>query len=581
MSAPVVAADRRVGVVFSGSGGSGVMTAGNMLLEAAARSGYYGLFSKLFGPQVRGGESAALLRFSAAQVDTGPDAYDLFVAIDWRQVERFAAEIPLSPATVILCDPHAGPVPPAIAACGGRVMPLPLTALAGRLSGRRPNMVALGAVAAILGLSLDVLQDVIAGRLAEKGQAAVEGGAAAATAGYASAEALDLDLRLPVVPEAAAHGRWLISGDEALALGGLRGGVRMVAGYPITPATELVEWMAPTLERLGGRFIQAEDELAAINMAIGASFGGVPAMTVTSGPGFSLMSEGLGLAVAAEVPVVLLDVQRAGPSTGIPSKSEQSDLNLAIHGTHGDAPHLVLAPTSIGDGLATMQWAVELAEALQTVAVVLSDQQMGQAHAVIDAPAGGASRDTRKLAAPGPNYPYKRYELCDDGISPYALPGTADMTWVGDGLTHNESGTPVSGARDHVAQIAKRRRKLERYDFGSRWADIEGEGELAVITWGSSTAPVREAVERLRIAGGRIRLIVPRLLSPLRKELLAQAVAGVTHGIVIEQNDAGQLCRHLRACTSCTTLLSSYARPGPLPLRAAEVYEQLKLWSAQ
>jgi len=669
----------QVSVVFAGSGGSGVMTIGGILLEAAARAGYYGLFSKLFGPQVRGGEAAALLTLGPAPVECGPDVYDLFVALDWQQLERFAAEIPLSRASVILCDPKAGELPAGYAAAGALCVHLPFAAMAAQLPGARANMVALGAVAALLGLPLDPLERTIAKRLADKGETLARASVAAASAGYAALPALDPELRLsmrlpPPAADADPRRRWLISGDDALALGGLRGGVRFVAGYPITPATELVEWITPALERLGGHFVQAEDELAAINMVIGGSFGGVPSMTVTSGPGFSLMSEAIGLAIAAEIPVVVLDVQRAGPSTGIPSKTEQSDLNMALYGTHGDAPRLVLAPTSVGDGLATMQWAVELAEALQTAAIVLSDQQMGQAHAVIDAPGGsagapvalvgahgsagyaggasvaaarasggaaraaagmagtssgragasdgmmgassgkaaasagmarastgtvgtsarmaglfggaarrasGISAPTRVLARPAPGGLYKRYALTPNGVSPMSLPGTPGAAWVGEGLTHNESGAPVSGAKDHVAQIDKRRRKLVLYEYGARWADLEGEGELAVITWGSSAAPVRAALARLRDDGARIRLLVPRLIAPLQKAQLARALAGVARAIVIEQNDAGQLCGYLRAQGDLPIALASYSRPGPLPFRAAEIYNHLKHWGMQ
>ena len=161
-------------------------------------------------------------------------------------------------------------------------------------------------------------------------------------------------------------------------MGALRGGVRFAAAYPITPASEILEWLAPSFAKVGGVLLQAEDELAAINMIIGASFGGTPALTATSGPGLALMIEALGLATAAEIPVVVVDVMRAGPSTGIPTKSEQADLNIAVYGLHGDAPHLVLAPQSIADCLFTTQWAVYLAEALQAPAVVLSDQFIGR-----------------------------------------------------------------------------------------------------------------------------------------------------------------------------------------------------------
>jgi 2-oxoglutarate ferredoxin oxidoreductase subunit alpha len=187
-------------------------------------------------------------------------------------------------------------------------------------------------------------------------------------------------------------GRWMISGNEAAGLGAGRGGVRFAAAYPITPATEILEWMAPALTKVGGTLVQAEDELASINMIIGASYGGIPSLTATSGPGLALMTESIGLAVASEVPIVIVDVMRGGPSTGIPTKSEQSDLNMAVYGLHGDAPHIVVAPTSVADCVFTTQWAVHLAESMQVPAIVLSDQFIGQARAVVGRPAEGHTR---------------------------------------------------------------------------------------------------------------------------------------------------------------------------------------------
>ena len=168
--------------------------------------------------------------------------------------------------------------------------------------------------------------------------------------------------------------RWNISGNEAAGLGAVRGGIRFVAAYPITPATEILEWLAPNLEKVGGVLVQAEDELASINMIIGGSFGGMPSMTATSGPGLALMMEAIGLAVASETPIVVINVMRGGPSTGIPTKSEQSDLNIALYGLHGDAPHIVTAAHCIADCQFTTQWSVHLAEQLQVPVIVLTDQ---------------------------------------------------------------------------------------------------------------------------------------------------------------------------------------------------------------
>jgi 2-oxoglutarate ferredoxin oxidoreductase subunit alpha len=345
--------------------------------------------------------------------------------------------------------------------------------------------------------------------------------------------------------------------------------VRFVAAYPITPASEMLEWLAPRLEQVGGSLLQAEDELASINMIIGSSFGGVPSLTATSGPGLSLMMEGIGLAVASETPVVVADVMRGGPSTGIPTKSEQSDLDIALYGLHGDAPHLVLAALGIGDCVFSFDWATRLAEQLQTAAIVLSDQALGQSRAIIDPPPAISAEGARRSIA-APDGRYHRYAPTADGISPMALPGQPGCVYTADGLEHNSHGTPSSGAADHLAQLNKRRQKLESFDYGDAWAEIDGDGELCLLTWGSSRGAVTEAAARLRGEGQAVRVITLRLLAPLRRAALIAAI-GDAEVLVVEQNHGAQLFRYLHAERALPPRAGSLARPGPLPLRPAEI----------
>jgi len=374
-------------------------------------------------------------------------------------------------------------------------------------------------------------------------------------------------------------GRWLLSGNEAAGFGALRAGVRFVAAYPITPATELLEWMAPALARVGGTLLQAEDELASVNMVIGASYGGVPSLTATAGPGLALMAEGIGLAVAAEVPIVVVDVMRGGPSTGIPAKSEQSDLSFAVDGLHGDAPRLVLAPNSIADCVATGAWAVQLAEALQAPAILLTDQFMGQSRAVIDRPAHD-TQPALRLTAPAGAQGYRRYADTPSGVSPMAIPGNPGTAYTADGLEHTERGIPSSGAADHRRQLDKRLRKLERHDYGARWADVEGDAALAVITFGSTTGAVREAIARVAGQGLALRLVSLRLLAPLRVAALEQALAGVREVLVVEQNHGGQLLRYLRSRADLPGRARGLHRAGPLPLRPGELAAAFIDWAA-
>ena len=561
-----------VSVALAGSGGAGVMTAGNMLLEAAALAGYYGLMTRTSGPQIRGGEAAAMLRISTFPGDGQDDRFQVLAAIDWQNVGRFAAELPLGPGSLIVGDPAQGEPPELFRRSGARHAPVPLKALAGEVPGAWPNMVALGVLAGLIGLSAEALE-AAARKAMKKG---LEAGIAAARLGMAQAARLQ---GYPLLPPPGKVPRWLITGNEAAGYGALRGGVRFVAGYPITPATELLEWLSPALAKVGGTLVQAEDELASINMALGASFGGVPSLTATSGPGLSLMIESLGLGVAAEVPVVVVNVMRTGPSTGIATKSEQADLGIALYGLHGDAPHVVVAPNSLADCLAATEWAVGLAESLQVPAIVLADQYLGQARGVVDAPKSNGGSVAPRLTAEAGTTAYKRYMLTPSGVSPMAIPGTAGATYTADGLEHNEAGTPSSQASDHLAQMDKRARKLAQLDPGEAWASLEGEGETALVTFGSCTGPAREALERARAAGAAVRLVSLRLLAPAQPQRLKRALQGVKRVLVLEQNHSGQFLRYLRAEYDLPGEVKSLRRPGPLPFRPAEIHEALLQWS--
>ncbi|HET9762440.1 MAG TPA: 2-oxoacid:acceptor oxidoreductase subunit alpha [Casimicrobiaceae bacterium] len=582
---PALAGATSLSIAIAGSGGSGVMTAGSLLLEAAAKAAMYGLMVRTSGPQIRGGEAAALVRLAPRPVASLDDAFDLLVAIDWLNLHRFADEIALTPASVIVGDPDAGELPDALRACGARYAPLPLKKMAKGIPGSWINMLALGLAGALAGLPERALEAALRASWT-RAEAGLEANLAALRAGIEAAA--DVDGVRPLARGASSSrtadapgrsgARWLLSGNEAAGYGALRGGVRFVAAYPITPATEMLEWMAPALSKVGGALVQAEDELASVNMIIGASYGGVPSLTATAGPGLALMTEGIGLAVAAEVPIVVVDVMRGGPSTGIPAKSEQSDVSFAVGGLHGDAPRLVLAPASIADCVATTQWAVQLAEALQAPAIVLSDQFLGQSRAIVDAPAQDAGAARRLTAAA--NVPdYKRYRDTGSGVSPMAIPGTPGVVYTADGLEHTEAAIPSSQARDHRLQLDKRLRKLVEHDYGDAWADVEGDGDAAVITFGSAAGPVREALARLAARGAGFRLLVLRLLAPAQPERLQRALAGVRRVLVVEQNHGAQLYRYLRSVYELPGKPARFHRPGPLPLRPAELADAIHAWS--
>jgi len=564
-------------VAITGAGGKGTITAGNILLSAAAHSGLYGLMSRSVGPQIRGGESAAMVRIGSEQVNSLGNQFDLLIALDWLNTTRFADELPLGQASIVISDPAAGPIPESLLSNQPQSEFVELDSIAKTVKGGRSNMVAVGIAGWMAGFTLNHLNAAVETTLSSKGEQVVIASSAAIENGFKYAARKQL-LQQNLIAHMQQK-RWNISGNEASGLGALRGGVRFVAAYPITPASEILEWLTPHIEKLGGALVQAEDELASINMVIGGSFGGVPSLTATSGPGLSLMIEGIGLAIASETPVVVVNVTRGGPSTGIPTKSEQSDLNIALYGPHGDAPHLVAAPLTIADCCTTIAWVTGLAEKLQTAAIVLSDQSLGQSRAIIDPPLQIElqQRDTPKKTTCAQ---YQRYQLTESGISPMAIPGTPGLSYVADGLEHDQRGKPSSQAIDHQQQLEKRRHKIESFDYGDYWAKIDRADDkipdLMLITWGGSTSAVEEAMIALRTEGYSLGMIAIRLLHPLSKSAFQRAICDSSQVLVVEQNQSGQLFDYLHAQRVMPADAGSYCHSGPLPIRPNSIVSRVK-----
>ncbi|HFC05537.1 MAG TPA: 2-oxoacid:acceptor oxidoreductase subunit alpha, partial [Rhizobiales bacterium] len=575
MPAPIKSYES-ISLAIIGSGGAGALTAGAIILEAAAKSGWYGIMNRSVGPQIRGGEAAALVRLANHRVDCMSKEYDLLIAIDWKNAERFASEMPLARHGLVLNDPSAGEVPDAIGSDKANIASVPMKDLAKEIPGGRENMIAVGMAAAIIGLSIESIMDIVKAKLSRKGDDVVETGRQCIITGMNHVDKFTNQLKLQT-PDAHDEGRWLITGNEAVGYGAVRGGIRFAAAYPITPATEVLEWLAPSLAKVGGALIQAEDELSSINMAIGASFGGRASITATSGPGLALMVEALGLAIASEVPIVVVDVMRGGPSTGIPTKSEQSDLNIALYGCHGDAPHIVTAPLSVSDCIFTAQWTVYLAEAMQTAAILLSDQSLGQARVIIDKPANITFFAKRKVWEADSDETYNRYALTADGISPMAIPGTPGGQYTADGLTHNVRGAPSSTESDHQNQHDKRQRKIADFNYGNHWADIEqadDSSDFTILVWGSLTGPAREAIRTLKDEGIRIKLIAMRLLAPFLKKQFLTTLEGSDRILIVEQTHSGQFHNYLRAQCALPAEIRHFHRAGPHLIGAGEICDQ-------
>ena len=328
--------------------------------------------------------------------------------------------------------------------------------------------------------------------------------------------------------------------------------------------------------------LQVEDEISAINMLIGASFVGKKVMTATSGPGISLMNEGIGLAVMAELPCVIVNVQRGGPSTGAPTKTEQSDLLQALYGTHGDAPKVVLAPTGIADCFSMTIDAFNIAEKYQTPVIILSDQFMGQHKECMNAfDLSRVKLETRIMPTPEelrePDT-FRRFEITDNGVSKITSPGMKNGQYLACGLTHNESGTPTSKHLLHEQLNEKRYRKFEKireeYDLLERYGPEHA--ELGMLAWGSARGVVQEAVQRANENGSSVSAFIPKMLYPLPIDTLKDYCRSLQQLLVVELSYGCQFYHYLRSQLDLPQHTTLYKRSGCMPFTVKEIYRKIQ-----
>ncbi|MFC1957918.1 2-oxoacid:acceptor oxidoreductase subunit alpha, partial [Chloroflexota bacterium] len=365
----------------------------------------------------------------------------------------------------------------------------------------------------------------------------------------------------------------ILHGNGAIAQAAVRAGCRAFFGYPITPAAEIMQEMQEQLSLTGGTFLQAEDEIASAGLVMGASMVGVESMTATSGPGFDLMTEMIGLASSAEIPVVIVDVQRCGPSTGIPSKSEQSDLNHAIYGGHGDAPRVVIAPYDLEGCYRLIIESLNIAQYYQTPVILLSDQWLGQTFVATnidflkkDYPRKKIKRPTRKDLGR-----YCRYKLTDDFVSPMAVVGDEGLVYQTTGLTHGEKATPASDFQTQQIMHEKRWKKLMPLCQRDELIKIFGKQECqsAIITWGSSAQIVLEIVKDLGLQS-QVKVCVPELIHPL-PDAVKSFLRSTEKLLVIEMNYSGQLYHYLRSQVDLPPQTQIYNRVGSRPFSKNEL----------
>ncbi len=572
-------------VGIAGAGGDGVVSAGELLIQVAAREGLYGMLVKAFGPQIRGGESSVRVRLSSKPVLAQGDDLDLLIAFNWADYGRFRTELVPSEHTLIFVDemdktpPAEIPLPERLR---GSITRIPFEQLAIDKGGSAlaKNIVAVGVLAGALNLPRDAFAHAIERKFAKKGDKVIEANIAALDAGVEVASGHRTGVH---VAAKSSDTLMVISGNDAFAFGSLVAGCRFMAGYPITPQSEVMEWLGRELPKFGGVMMQPEDELASISMAIGASYAGVKAMTASSGPGISLKTEAIGLASMAEVPLVVLNVQRVGPSTGIPTKTEQADLMQALYGSHGDAAKVVVAPTDVADCFSVAIDAFNIAEQFQVPVIVLSDQGIGHRTDAIRPFDLGAVRTVdrrlateKELAQVDPHHGFKRYVLTADGVSPMSVPGQARGNYLMSGLEHNELGSPVSGMAAHQQMSDKRARKLNGVPQQSAHLTLvagDPHADVGVLAWGASKGAVLEAVESLGAAGTRVRAVIPRLLMPFPIAQVEAALEGLRVIHVIELSYSGQFHTYLRSQLrpELAARLVSHARAGGTPLGVNEI----------
>jgi len=576
--------DLNIGIV--GSGGDGVMVGGEAVVNAVARKGLNCIMLKSFGPQIRGGESSCKIRISTEKVSTQADELDVLMAFNWGDYTRFGSELMLKPGRVVIEEGEPGapePERPIVGPEPGTILRVPLTRLAKEASGgkRARNMVALGAMGKICNLPDQPLRDSIEKLFKTKGEEVVQDNLKAYQAGrdYAERNLLKLEEIELEAGKDEAEERVVMTGNDAVAYGALLAGCRFFAGYPITPSSEIMEWLSIHMPRFNGTMVQTEDEMAALGMVLGASLAGVKAMTATSGPGLSLMTEMIGLAAIAEIPCVVVDVQRAGPSTGIPTKSEQSDLMHAAFGGHGDFPRVVMAPADVSDCFDVMREAFFISEKYQVPVIVLSDGFISHRKASITPPDISKYRPYyRNRPKPDRKSEYLRFLMTPSGVSPMSIPGMPHVLYRAAGIEHDEKGRPTSDFKIHQMMNEKRFRKLKGIRRDVNFMRVYGpeKAKVGVLAWGSSKGAVRNAVKLLNEQGHPVKGIIPQVLFPLAVKKLKRYLKGLERLLVLELSFSKQFLNLLKIQMDLPPGTVHYGRSGAQPLGVGEVIEQVE-----
>lgn len=563
-----------------GQQGEGIESTGEIFSIALNRLGYYLYGYRHFSSRIKGGHTNNKIRVSTTQIRSIADDLDILVAFDQETIDVNYKE--LHENGIIIADSRINPKKPEDTQAS--MYAVPFTEIATDLgTSLMKNMVAVGASCAILNLDINVFRDVVHEIFGKKGQQVVDKNMEAIKAGYDYLkQQLTDETQLMELEKADGQKRLFMIGNDAIALGALAGGCRFMAAYPITPASEIMEYLIKQLPPLGGAVIQTEDEIAAAAMAIGANYGGVRAITASAGPGLSLKMEAIGLSGMTETPLVIVDTQRGGPSTGLPTKQEQSDLMAMIYGTHGEIPKIVLAPSTVQEAFYDTAEAFNLAEEYQCPVIVLSDLQLSLGKQTVE-PLDYNKVEIRRgklvqSELPETNGYFKRYEVTEDGVSPRAIPGQKYGVHHVTGVEHDETGKPSEAPANRNAQMDKRFRKLENIKFDTpvyKYAPHD-EADLLIIGFNSTRGAIEEAIPRLEKDGLKVNHAHIRLIHPFPTDELLPLVNSAKKVAVIENNATGQLANIIRMNVGNIGKITKVLKYNGNPFLPHEVYTKCK-----
>ena len=546
-----------ISVMIAGKAGDGVLFTGNVLAKILKRQGWHVVTYRNFPSNIRGEATNYTIRASFGKIYGRGDRIDVLMAFDCDAIFEHIQSI--TKGGIVLCEGQEVERIKPRERSAKTFHPFPMRSLAKEKFGNEiyKNMILLGGLCYILDLDLSVIAGVITETFQKrKGKEVVRRNIEAIHLGCKEAKNLIGSHERHFLKRKKDENRLLISGNEAVGLGALVAGCRFFAAYPICPATEIWQMLVHHFPEYGGIVVQTEDELAAINMALGASYAGARAMTSTSGPGASLMMEGFGLAGMTEIPLVVVHVQRVGPSTGLPTKSEQSDLLQWIHGSHGEIPRIVLSPGTIQECFDFTLKAFNLADKYQCPVILITEQDYGQNYRTVEKfSLPKTSVDRGKLLKEkdlSDRKDYKRFAFTSDGISPRALPAMKNGIHMVESNEHDERGFRDESSRNRKRMMEKRMKKLKtaRKDLVRPKVWGNKTAEIGIIGCGSTLGPIREALDQLEDSGIAAKFLQMRTLWPFLEKEVKDFLSTCKKCFVVDNNYEGQLaqliCSQLR-----------------------------------